>query len=64
MADRPSRIFGVVTSLSGFTGLIANSYSENSSVDVAEARDEKRRAVRFGPILQVKRTWNGSTCNN
>lgn len=48
MADtRPSRIFGVVTSLSGFTGLIANSYSENSSVETAEARDEKRSAFRY-----------------
>ena len=42
MSDRPSRIFGVTTTLSGTigTGIIANSVSYNNSVDVAEARSE------------------------
>ena len=43
--SRPSRIFGITSSLSGFTGFIANSFATNESAEVAEARDEKGKLI-------------------
>ena len=45
--SRPQRYFGIVEDLSGNLGqgLIANSYSENNSVSVAESRDEKGKLL-------------------
>lgn len=45
--SRPNRYFGIVEDLSGNIGqgLIANSYSENNNVSVAEARDEKGKLL-------------------
>lgn len=46
MADsRPSRIFSITSSLSGFTGFIANSFATNESAEVAEARDEHGKLI-------------------
>lgn len=47
MAERPARIFGVTTDLSGSigTGLIANSLQWSDTTDVAEARDEKGKLL-------------------
>ncbi len=47
MADRPARIFGVTTDLSGSigTGLIANSLQWSDTTEVAEARDEKGKLL-------------------
>lgn len=43
MSDRPARIFGITTDLSGSIGdgLIANSVQYSNTTEVAEARDEK-----------------------
>lgn len=50
MADRPARIFGVTTTLSGIAdGIIANNFSKNQTVDVAEARDEHGVLLDLAP---------------
>jgi len=54
MADRPARIFGVTTDLSGTigAGIIANNYSKNQTVDVAEARAENGVLLDLAPYSQ------------
>lgn len=53
MADRPARVFGVTTELSGLgTGIIANGITYNDTVDVAEARDEKGKLLDLAPYSQ------------
>ena len=55
MADsRPSRIFGVTSELSGFTGFIANSFSSNETAETAEARDEKGKLLDLAPYSKSK----------
>lgn len=54
MADRPARIFGVTSSLSGLgEGIIANSISFANTVDTAEARDEKRNAIGSCSLFSI-----------
>ena len=41
------RKFGIVTSVSGFTGIKVNSISRTYNTEAAEARDEKTWTLRF-----------------
>lgn len=62
MADRPARIFGITSSLSGVEGYIINSYSENETVESARAQDEKGKVLDIAGYTQGREITMEALC--
>ena len=65
MADsRPSRIFGITSELSGVAGYIINSYSENETTEIAEARDEQGALLDLASYAQGREITMEALCTS
>lgn len=63
-----TRQYGIITTTTGVTSIVVNSYTKSESSEIAEARDEKGQVIDFqayskGTTLNIKGLLNAATCS-